>query len=123
MSLKEELSDSYRDLLDRIRYTVDAGKTSVEDAWHSVRLELEKLGELSEEELEHLGQVAREDLHEASLQAHELREGLREFAEFERGYIGADIKERLLQIADRTTLDLATFREELAERQAQRRGE
>ena len=120
MSLRNELQDSYRDLLDRIRYTLDSGKNSIEEAWQTVRSELEKLGELSEEELEHLGQVAKEDLHEATLQAHELREGLRDFAEFERGYIGADIKDRLLQIADRTTLDLTALREELAERQANR---
>ena len=120
MSLRDELKDSYRDLLDRIRYTLDSGKDSIEDAWQSVRGELEKLGELSEEELEHLGHIAKEDVREASLQAQEIRQGLREFAEFERGYIGADIKDRLLQIADRTTLDMTILREELAERQKQR---
>ncbi|MDO6461175.1 hypothetical protein Q4485_10745 [Granulosicoccaceae sp. 1_MG-2023] len=120
MSLREELQDSYRDLLDRIRYTVDSGKTSLEDAWESARDELERIGELTEDELDELGQHVKEDLHEAALQAQELREGLRDFVEFERGYIGADIKDKLLQIADRTTLDMAVLQAELEERRKQR---
>lgn len=115
--LKKELYESYHSLLDRFRYAFEESKESVEDALHIASTELQKLGGHTDEEIHHLSDVLKDDMREASLQAHELKEGLRDIIDFDRQYLSQEIREKVLQLADRNTLDMLAFREELAERQ------
>ncbi|MCB1757629.1 MAG: hypothetical protein KDJ38_19065 [Gammaproteobacteria bacterium] len=118
--LKQELYESYHSLLDRFRYVYEEGKESLEDALHIAAQELQKLGDHTDEEIHHLSDVLKDDMREASLQAHELKEGLREIIDFDRQYLSTEIREKVLKLADQTTLDMLALREELAERQRRR---
>lgn len=117
---KKDLRESYYTLLDRARFAFEEGKESLEDALKAATIELERLGTHTDEEIHQLGSELREDIKEASLQAHELREGLREMIDFEKRYLGKEAMEKLMSLADKNTLDMLSFKEELAERQLQR---
>lgn len=118
--LKKELYESYHSLLDRVRYAIDEGKETVEDAYKAAVEELQKLGSHSEEEIHNLSDVLKDDVRELNLQAHELREGLRSVIDFDKQYLTTEIREKLTQLADSTTIDMLNFKEELAERQRRR---
>lgn len=117
---KKDLKESYHYMLDRARYAFEEGKESLEEALRAATHELEKLGTHTDEEIHQLGSELQEDLKEASLQAHELREGLREMIDFEKQYLGKEALAKLMSLADKNTLDMLTFKEELAERQLRR---
>lgn len=117
---KKDLAESYYYLLDRARYAFEESKDSLEDALKAATLELEKLGTHTDEEIHQLGNELQEDLKEVSLQAHELREGLREMINFEKQYLGKEAMEKLMSLANNNTLDMLVFKEELAERQKRR---
>lgn len=120
---KKDLRESYYTMLDRARFAFEEGKESLEEALKVATTELEKLGTHTEEEIQQLGSELREDIQEASLQAHELREGLREMIDFEKRYLGNEALEKLMSLADKNTLDMLAFKEELADRQQQRNDE
>ncbi|HBR96133.1 MAG TPA: hypothetical protein DD979_01985 [Gammaproteobacteria bacterium] len=118
--LKKSLQDNYHDLLDRVRFVFGNGKSSVEDALQAALEELQTLGKHTEEEIHDLGEVLKDDVRELTFQAHELQEGLRHTIEFDKQYLTQEIREKLQQLADQTTLDMLNFKEELAERQRRR---
>ncbi len=117
---KKDIKESYHYLLDRVRYAFEEGKESIDDALKAAASELEKLGTHTDEEIHQLKAELQDDLQEVSLQAHELREGLREMIDFEKQYLGKEAMEKLMSLADKQTLDMLRFREELAERRQRR---
>ena len=121
-SMKERLQNAYRDFLSYVEEFYDKEKQDIGEAIEHARTRMHEVEELTAEEVEEVTSNFVEHMSDIGEQLGELREGVRDAVQLDTMYITSGILERLVKVADKTTVGLIELNEELAKRIVENEG-
>jgi hypothetical protein len=115
-NVKERLQHAYQSFLDRVEEFYDKEKEDIGEAVAHARERLHEIEDLTAEEAEEVTRHFIENMTDIGEQMGELREGVRDAIQLDTMYITTGILERLIKVADKTTVGLMELNEEMARR-------
>ena len=115
-NVKERLQHAYQSFLENVEEFYDKEKEDIGEAVAHARERLHEIEDLTVEEAEEITRHFIDNLTDIGEQMGELREGVRDAVQLDTMYITTGILERLIKVADKTTVDLRQLNEEMARR-------
>ncbi len=115
-NVKERLQHAYQSFLENVEEFYDKEKEDIGEAVAHARERLHEIEDLTVEEAEEITRHFIENMTDIGEQMGELREGVRDAIHLDTMYITTGILERLIKVADKTTVDLRQLNEEMARR-------
>ncbi len=122
-NVKERLQHAYQSFLENVEEFYDKEKEDIGEAVAHARERLHEIEDLTVEEAEEISRHFIDNLADIGEQMGELREGVRDAIQLDTMYITTGILERLIKVADKTTVDLRHLNEEMARRIIENEGE
>ncbi|MGD8677923.1 MAG: hypothetical protein PVG16_02865 [Chromatiales bacterium] len=122
-NVKERLQHAYQSFLENVEEFYDKEKEDIGEAVAHARERLHEIEDLTAEEVEEVTHHFIENMADIGEQMTELREGVRDAIKLDTMYITTGILERLIKVADKTTVDLRQLNEEMARRIIDNEGE
>ncbi len=119
----EKLIQGYDRMLERVRERMENSGETLEQAIEHAREKAVELNELTREEAEKIGDYIRRDMQEAARYLAETGGELRDWLKFDLELVEERLLEAMLSVADKTTVELIQFREQLEEMAVYRTGE
>lgn len=121
-NMKDRLQHAFRSFLDNVEEFYDKEKEDIGEAVEHARERLHEIEDLTAEEIEEVSQDFIEHMVDIGEQMGELREGMRDAIQLDTMYITTGILERLVKVADKTTVGLMELNEEMARRIIEKEG-
>jgi acyl-CoA reductase-like NAD-dependent aldehyde dehydrogenase len=122
-NVRERLQHAYQSFLENVEEFYDKEKEDIGEAVAHARERLHEIEDLTAEEVEEVTHHFIENMADIGEQMTELREGVRDAIKLDTMYITTGILERLIKVADKTTVDLRQLNEEMARRIIENEGE
>lgn len=122
-NVKERLQHAYQSFLENVEEFYDKEKEDIGEAVAHARERLHEIEDFTAEEVEEVTHHFIENMADIGEQMTELREGVRDAIKLDTMYITTGILERLIKVADKTTVDLRQLNEEMARRIIENEGE
>ena len=122
-TVKERLQHAYQTFLENVEEFYDQEKEEIGEGVAHARERLHAIEVLSVDEAEEVTRHLIENMTDIGEQMGELREGMRAAIELDTMYITTGILERLIKVADKTTVGLMELNEEMARRIIENEGE
>lgn len=111
--IQKKLQKAYHSMLEHVEELVDKDKKPLKEAFTEAEEKLSEWRELSREEVDHISKELKSNLHDLGEASHGLRESLRETLKFDTAYLATNLWGKLANVADKTRVELAEFRESL----------
>ena len=115
-NVKERLQQAFQSFLENVEEFYDKEKEDIGEAVAHARERLNEIEDLTAEEAEEVSRHFVEHMSDIGDQMGELREGVRDAVQLDTMYITSGILERLIKVADKTTVGLRELNEEMARR-------
>jgi hypothetical protein len=122
-TVKERLQHAYQSFLENVEEFYDKEKEDIGEAVAHARERLHEIEDLTVDEAEEVTRHFIENMTDIGEQMGELREGVRDAIHLDTMYITTGILERLIKVADKTTVGLMELNEEMARRIIENEGE
>ena len=122
-NVRERLQRAYQNFLENVEEFYDKEKEDIGEAVAHARERLHEIEDFTAEEVEEVTHHFIENMADIGEQMTELREGVRDAIQLDTMYITTGILERLIKVADKTTVDLRQLNEEMARRIIENEGE
>lgn len=121
-SMRERLQNAFNDFLTYVEEYYEKEKQDIGEAVSHARERLHEVEELTADEVEEVSKDFIEHMTDIGEQLGDLREGVRDAVQLDTMYITTGILERLVKVADKTTVGLMELNEELAKRIVEKEG-
>ena len=115
-NVKQRLQHAFQSFLENVEEFYDKEKEDIGEAVAHARDRLNEIEDLTAEEAEEVSRHFVEHMSDIGDQMGELREGVRDAIQLDTMYITSGILERLVKVADKTTVGLRELNEEMARR-------
>lgn len=113
-SMTERLKKAFNDFLSHVEEFYDKEKEDIGEAVGHARERMHEVEELTADEVEDVSRDFVAHVTDIGEQLGELREGVRDAVQLDTMYITSGILERLIKVADKTTVGLMELNEEMA---------
>jgi hypothetical protein len=113
-SMTERLKNAFHDFLTHVEEFYDKEKEDIGEAVSHARERLHEVEDLTADEVEDVSRDFVAHVQDIGEQLGELREGVRDSVQLDTMYITSGILERLIKVADKTTVGLMELNEEMA---------
>ena len=115
-SITERMQNAFHSFLEHVEEFYDKERHDIGEAVEHARERLHEVEDLTVEEIDEVSRHFVEHLTDIGEQASDLREGVRDAVQLDTMYITSGILERLIKVADKTTVGLMELNEQMAER-------